>query len=140
MFFFNRKKKTPVPRHISWKITQECLNLILECAQSNHPQEFGGMLRVEPDDKHTIAEVVILPGTISGDSHAIFQMHMKPIDFSIVGTVHSHPSYNPNPSPADQMLFSKYGKVHMTVAYPYTSSSWKAFDFSGEEIDMVIVH
>jgi len=75
-----------------WKIKRECLDLILECSKSNYPNEFGGLLRVDALSKNTIIEVVILPGTISGDSHAIFKLHMLPIDFSMVGTVHSHPS------------------------------------------------
>ena len=137
MSFFSKKKnvKTQEP----WKITRSCLDLILECSKSNYPNEFGGLLRVDPDSKDVINEIVILPGTVAGESHAIFQLHMLPIDFSIVGTVHSHPSYSSHPSNADLHLFQKHGKVHIIIAKPYAEDSWKAYNYSGEEIEMGII-
>ena len=64
---------------------------------------------------------------------------MLPIDFSIVGTVHSHPSYSFHPSDADLLLFRKQGKIHIVVAKPYNDSSWKAYDYNGKEIDMELI-
>ena len=104
-----------------------------------YPNEFGGFLRVDTDDKYTIKEILILPGTISGDSHAIFKLHMLPIDFSIVGTVHSHPSLSFHPSDADVLLFRKFGKVHIVAAYPFTTFSWKSYDYNGKEIDIKVI-
>ena len=138
MGFFRRKKKTEHTQ-TSWMIKRECLTLIFECAKSNFPNEFGGLLRVDTESKDTIIEVVILPGTVSGDSHAIFQMHMRPIDFSIVGTVHSHPSPSARPSDADLHLFSKYGQIHIITASPFDEESWKAYDYSGKEVEVGIV-
>jgi len=138
MGVFRRKKKTEYTP-TSWMIKRECLNLIFECAKSSFPNEFGGLLRVDTESKDTIIEVVILPGTVSGDSHAIFQMHMRPIDFSIVGTVHSHPSPSARPSDADLHLFGKYGKIHIIAASPFNEESWKAYDYSGKEVEVAIV-
>ena len=137
MSFFSKKKnvKTQEP----WKITRSCLDLILECSKSNYPNEFGGLLRVNSDSKDVINEIVILPGTIAGESHAIFQLHMLPIDFSIVGTVHSHPSSSSRPSNADLHLFQKYGKVHIIAAKPYAEDSWKAYNYNGKEIEMGVI-
>ena len=139
MILFRKKKKLDTFSQKRWKIKRECLDLILECAKTSYPKEFGGLIRVDTKLKDTIVEVVILPGTISGDSHAIFQLHMLPIDFSIVGTVHSHPSNNPLPSEADRHLFEKYGKVHIIVGRPYTESSWKAYDYIGNELEMIVI-
>ena len=122
-----------------WKIKKECLDLIFECAKSNYPNEFGGLLRVDADEKHTIIELIVLPGTVSGESHAIFKLYMLPVDFSIVGTVHSHPSPFPRPSQADIQLFGKTGKVHIIAATPFNNSSWKAYDYNGKEIDIIVV-
>jgi len=122
-----------------WEIKKECLDFILECAKSSYPNEFGGLLRVDTDKKHTIIETVILPGTVSGESHAIFKLYMLPIDFSIVGTAHSHPSPSFHPSDADLLLFRKYGKIHIVAAYPFNSSSWKAYNYDGKEIDINVV-
>ena len=137
MGFFNKKQEDS--DRIDWKITEKCLDLILESAKSSYPNEFGALLRVDLEKKDTIIELVLLPGTISGDSHAIFRLHMLPIDFSIVGTVHSHPSPSPYPSDADLQLFRKQGKVHIIVANPYTKSSWNAFDFNGNKIEIEVI-
>lgn len=138
MGFFKRREKT-LPSRKKWKITQKCLKLILEASKSNYPKEFGGLLRIDKIAKDTIREVVILPGTISGDAHAIFKLHMLPIDYSIVGTIHSHPSPFAIPSEADLDLFDKFGKVHIIVANPFNENSWRAYDYAGEEIDMEVV-
>jgi proteasome lid subunit RPN8/RPN11 len=138
MGLFSRKTK-PEPQQKHWKITKECLQLIIESAKSSYPQEFGGMLRRDDITKDTISEVVLLPGTISGDSHAIFRMHMKPIDFSIVGTVHSHPSPSARPSQADIQLFERYGSLHIIMAYPFTSSSWQGYNHQGNPITIAVV-
>lgn len=122
-----------------WKIKRKCLELIFECAKSTYPNEFGGLLRVDMERKDTIIELVMLPGTISGESHAIFKLHMMPIDFSIVGTVHSHPSYSARPSDADLQLFRKHGKVHIISATPYDITSWKAYNHKGEELDLKVI-
>jgi proteasome lid subunit RPN8/RPN11 len=137
VFFKKRKKEEYVKKQ--WKIKRDCLELILESAKSSYPNEFGGLLRVDAELKDTISEIIILPGTISGDSHAIFQLHMLPIDLTIVGTVHSHPSLSFHPSDADKLLFRKYGKIHIVVAKPFDISSWKAYDYNGNELDTEIV-
>ena len=59
--------------------------------------------------------------------------------FNIVGTIHSHPSPFPIPSDADLELFRKHGRVHIIIANPYNHSSWKAYDYNGEEIKIEIV-
>lgn len=136
----SRKKKIKAEKILwNWKIKRNCLHMIFACSQSNYPNEFGGLLRVGTEAKDTIVEIVVLPGTISGDAHAIFQLHMLPIDFTIVGTAHSHPSYSPAPSKADRYLFEKYGKVHIIVAYPFTQASWQAYDHYGNEISMTVI-
>lgn len=119
-------------------IEKECLDLIKESARSSHPKEFAGLLSVG-DDKEIISEVVLLPGTISGSRHAIYRLTMAPVDYSIVGTVHSHPSPYPVPSEADINFFQKYGRVHIIIAMPYNDTSWKAYDFNGKEIHLEVV-
>ena len=70
-------------------IRGELLDLICECARDQHPYEFAAVMRQEGD---TITELLPVPGGIAGDEHAILPLHMLPIDWSICGVVHSHPS------------------------------------------------
>ena len=119
-----------------WKIDRECLDTILESSKSMHPREFAGFLRADGD---VIREVLLLPGMIHGDRHAMFNLAMLPIDYSIVGTVHSHPSSSNKPSKEDLQMFFKYGKVHIIVAMPYNEKSWKAYDWNGREIEVEII-
>lgn len=135
--FHRRKLKNS--DDVGWKIKKECLELIFECAKSNFPNEFGGLLRLDSDIKNTISELVVLPGTISGESHAIFQLHMLPIDFTIIGTVHSHPSPLARPSKADLELFNKFGKIHIITAKPFDYFSWGAFNYIGKEVNITII-
>jgi len=138
MKLFRRKTTEFVSKQ--WKITRKCLTLIFESSKSNYPQEFGALLRVDRVDKNTIIEVILLPGTISGDSHAIFHLHMLPVDYSVVGTVHSHPSSIARPSDADLDLFSHFGRIHIIVGVPPVGDvTWKAYDYMGHMVSMEII-
>ncbi len=118
-----------------WRIKRELLEMIMEASKSSYPDEFGAFLRAK---NHIIYEIVMLPGTLSGGRSVIYNLLMKPIDFSIVGTVHSHPSGFPIPSEADLQMFSRSGDVHIIVAYPFQMDSWKAYNRMGEEIEVQI--
>ena len=87
------------------------------------------------------AHLNLLPGTISGGSHAILRTHMQPPDItlSVVGVVHSHPSSNVNPSGADVQLFGKFGHTHIIVGAPFNLTSWKAYDGYGRRIELEVV-
>ena len=113
--------------------------MIFECAKSSYPNQFGGFLKSDETRIYRISELELLPGTISGGSQATFKLHMLPIDFSIVGTVHSHPSGVPFPSGADLDLFDRFGRVHIISAAPFDMSSWRSYDFHGKEILLIII-
>lgn len=135
MTWFKKKKQSPTKRK-EYLITKQCILLISESARSVYPNEFAGLLRVDDEKKQAITEVVLLPGTISGSRHALYQFHMKPVDFNIIGTVHSHPSGSFYPSEADLHLFQRYGRVHIIMAHPFSIDSWQAYDGKGEAIDL----
>ena len=118
------------------RIDREALNFILGASRSTHPREFIGVLRAKGD---VITEVLLLPGTISSDRSAVLRLHMLPIDPSVCGTVHSHPTPNASPSQQDAALFSKFGRVHIITAHPYGERSWKAYNHRWEEVHLEVV-
>ena len=117
-------------------ILRKTLRMILEASKDTYPKEFAAILRAE---EGIITELLLLPGTISGDVHATFRLHMLPVDFSVVGTVHSHPSGNYHPSDADRNLFSHFGRVHIIAGSPYTETTWQAYDHNGMPRPLEIV-
>lgn len=117
-------------------ITSKVLELIFAAARDTHPNEFACVLRAEGG---VINEILLVPGTISGGHSAILRLHMLPIDFTVVGSVHSHPTPNAIPSEADMSLFSRFGPLHIIVGYPYDMGSWKAYSRDGEEVRLEVV-
>ncbi|AFK22238.1 Mov34/MPN/PAD-1 family protein [Pyrococcus sp. ST04] len=118
------------------KIRRELFDYLLELARSFHPNEFAGLLR-EKDG--VFEEVLIVPKGYFGTRSVYFDLSLLPHDESIKGTVHSHPSPYPYPSQGDLMFFSKFGGVHVIIAFPYIPETTKAFTSNGEEIDIEIV-
>ncbi len=117
------------------KIRRGVLELIMESSKSSLPNEFAAILKAK---RGVIFEIALLPGTISGETSAIMQIFMRPIDLNYVGTVHSHPSGLIYPSEADKNLFSKFGHIHIIVGYPFKIDSWRAFNNEGAEITLEV--
>jgi proteasome lid subunit RPN8/RPN11 len=117
------------------KIKKELLVTILESAKSAHPDEFVALLTGEKD---IMSELVFLP-FISGNSSALIHLDMLPIGLKVYGTVHSHPSPNCSPSQEDMTLFTRFGRYHIIVCYPYRENCWKCYNRKGEEIELEVV-
>lgn len=130
MNFFDKHKKR------IWGIKRDTLRLILEVSRDSHPREFAGVLRAR---EGVVTEILLLPGTFSSSRHAIMQLHMLPIDFSVVGTVHSHPSPSLGWSREDLYLFQKFGRIHIIASYPYNEESWCAYDFYGNKVELEVI-
>jgi len=117
-------------------IARKTLRMILEASRDMYPLEFGAILRAE---EGVITELILVPGTVSGKHHAIFQLHTLPADFAVVGTIHSHPSGVCEPSDEDLALFNKFGGIHLIVGAPYDDGSWAAWTNKGERVPLRVV-
>ncbi len=117
-------------------INRPMLELILEVSRESHPNEFAGVLRAKGK---TVTEVMLVPGTVSGERSALMHLHMLPTDFDIVGTVHSHPNGNCHPSRADLQLFGKFGYVNIITGYPYENENWRTWDIAGRAYPLAVV-
>ncbi len=110
--------------------------MVMEASLDSYPKEFGAFMKAE---NNVIYEIAILPGTVQGDHHTLFYLYNKPIDFSIVGSVHSHPSGVPLPSDADLAMFSNTGPIHIIVGYPYGLNNFRAYDRSGKPVEIRVI-
>ena len=117
-------------------ITRKCLRMILEASRDMYPNEFGAFLRAE---EGVIDELVMIPGTVMGRRHAIFQTWLLPPNMHVVGTVHSHPSGVYRPSEEDRHLFSNFSGLHIITGYPYNEDTWAAWTNKGERIPLTVV-
>ena len=107
-----------------------------ESAKSCYPDEFLCMIR---QTDGVVDEMVLLPGTVFGDSHSFLSEWMSPIDYSIAGTAHSHPGYSNEASDEDLGLFANMGGIHFITCLPYDRRSWKAYNSKGEEVELEII-
>lgn len=123
-------------KHPIQKIEKEALDMIIESARHAHPNEFAGALRAKGD---TIREVLLVPGTVQGATHAILKMKQLPADPSVVGVVHSHPSKTARPSKEDLQLFGKHGHTHIIIHHPYTEDTWRTWDHRGDPVHLDVV-
>jgi len=112
---------------------------ILSYAQIFHPNEAVLLLR-GTIDKHRIMvnDTLIPPLATHGNTFSTFPLHRLPVDFSILGVSHSHPSGALRPSIADLNKF--YGRIMLITAYPYLSEKNMAiFDREGKLLKYDIV-
>ncbi len=116
----------------------ELLDAIFDSAKHLYPRETLLMLRGKKvKDTIRIVDLVIPPLATYGQGFANYQLHLLPMDFSMVGTVHSHPSGNKSPSDVDINHF--FGRILMIVGYPYAGVQDPAvYNSLGEKLQLEV--
>jgi len=119
-------------------INREMLSYIFINAKAVHPREMMLLLRGKSNkNQTTITDLIVPPLATHGRGFSGFQPHMLPMDFSLIGTVHSHPSGVAKPSLAD--LHHSFGRIIMIVAFPYNNEENVAvYNHSGEKLTLKI--
>jgi proteasome lid subunit RPN8/RPN11 len=119
-------------------IDQELLQTILESSRRLYPRETMLLLRGEKKkDMIEISELLVPPLAVHGQSSAHIPLHMLPMDFSIVGTVHSHPSGDLAPSVADLNHF--FGIILMIAGFPFADeTNIVVYDNHGDRLTLQI--
>ncbi len=120
-------------------IERVVIDSILSYAQMLHPREAILLLKGKVN-KHKIVvnDTQIPPLATHGNTFSAFPLHTLPIDFSIVGIAHSHPSGALHPSVTDLNKF--YGRIMVITAYPYRSEKNLAmFDNEGKTLKYEVV-
>ena len=121
---------------ITVSISQELLQAIFEGARRLYPKETILLLRGEKKKSLIkISELVVPPLATYGRGFASIPLHMLPMDFSIVGTVHSHPSASLTPSATDLNHF--FGNILMIVGFPFEDErSVAVYNRSGRKLPL----
>jgi proteasome lid subunit RPN8/RPN11 len=119
-----------------WGIEADVLKMINEASRESLPNEFVAALRAE---NGVITEILLFPGSRSNERSAFMQLNLMPIDFSVVGTVHSHPGPSNRPSAEDLHLFGNFGSTHIITCLPYDWRSWQAYDREGRPVKLEVV-
>ena len=111
---------------------------LLEMARLAYPLEMLALLRGEKKrDEVYIKELLFAPLSEHGSSSVYFRFDLMPMDFTIVGLAHSHPSGIPKPSLDD--LHNFIGRVMLILIPPFSSyRDIYAFNSDGENLRIVV--
>ncbi len=123
---------------VTVQIPSNILDAIYAGAKELYPRESFLLLRGKKI-KNIIAvtDLVLAPFAVHGEGEVHFNPYMFVGDFSLVGTVHSHPSGNNRPSHVDLNYF--FGRVLLIVGYPYEGKNCiAAYDSNGDNLPIEI--
>lgn len=120
------------------QVPEELLDAIFEGARRLYPKETFMLLRGKKTKNAIhVTDLVVPPLAVYGYGFANFPLHMLPMDFSIVGTVHSHPSGNIAPSHVDLNHF--LGRILMIVGFPFADAQNVAvYSSNGERLPLQV--
>ena len=120
-------------------VKRSVVDSILSYAQMFHPRESILLLKGKTDKKKiVISDVQIPPLATHGISFSGFPLSRIPIDFSVIGVAHSHPSGALRPSVTDLNKF--YGRLMLITAYPYqTEQNIIILDRQGNPLEYKVV-
>ena len=119
-------------------IPSNILDAIYAGAKELYPRESFLLLRgKKTKGVISVTDLVLAPFAAHEEGAVHFNPYMFAGDFSIVGTVHSHPSGNNSPSNTDLNYF--FGRILMIVGYPYEGKSCiAAYDSNGDKVSIEV--
>ena len=120
------------------QIPKDIIDTIYEGAKELYPRESFLLLRGKKS-KGTIkiTDLVLAPFAVHGEGNVHFNPYMFSGDYSLVGTVHSHPSGNISPSHVDMNYF--FGRILMIVGPPFEGQRCvAAYDSNAERLPIEI--
>lgn len=118
------------------EIKRSVVNAIMEAARNTHPKEFFALLG--SSDKKIVDELIVVPA-IYGHGHALVRSYLIPTDFSIVGSVHSHPVPSNEPSVPDIESFSRFGEIHLIISWPFNIENIQLYDVFGRPLEWKVI-
>jgi len=126
-------------RSLRVEMPRSLLNGVLSYSADLHPREAILLLRGRVNGGVlTVEELVIPPFAVQGWGYASFQPHALPLDLTIQGIFHSHPSGSVKPSTVDLNHF--YGLVLLIACHPYRENDIAAYNRTGEKLNLKIIN
>jgi proteasome lid subunit RPN8/RPN11 len=127
-----------MPANVTVHVPSNLLDAIYAGAKELYPRESFLLLRGKKSKGVIyVTDLVLAPFAVHGHGEVHFNSYMFAGDFSLVGTVHSHPSGNNSPSDTDLNYF--FGRVLLIVGYPYEGAKCiAAYDSNGDKVPIEI--
>ncbi len=127
-----------MPQETLVELPSDILEAIYAGAKQLYPRESFLMLRGKKRKNIIhITDLVLAPFAEHNETSVHFNTWMLPGDVSLIGTVHSHPSGNINPSHVDLNHF--FGRILMIVGPPFEGTRCIAvYDSNGKRIPLQI--
>jgi proteasome lid subunit RPN8/RPN11 len=120
------------------KLYKSVLEGIQALAEDNHPNEVVVLLRGKRELQDIIiTEYLIPPFGFGSRKSASFPAYLLPMDFTLIGTSHSHPSGNVKPSTGDSHNF--FGRIMMILGPPYNQQNLAIYNKQGESMSFEIL-
>ena len=119
-------------------IPSNILDAVYAGAKELYPRESFLLLRGKKNKGIiSITDLILAPFAAHEEGAVHFNPYMFAGDYTLVGTVHSHPSGNISPSNTDLNYF--FGRVLMIVGYPYEGKGCiAAYDSNGDKVPIEI--
>jgi proteasome lid subunit RPN8/RPN11 len=118
-------------------VERELLGEMLAFAKDRHPHEAILLLRGNvKKDVITLTDYLFPPYARTDSVSASYPVYMLPIDFSIVGTFHSHPSGSLQASAVD--MINIYGRFSMIAGFPYEIGNVAAYNKAGDRMQVTV--
>ena len=121
------------------RLEKQVADSILTSALDTYPREAILLLRGKAKkDEILVNDILIPPLAVHGRAFSSFTGVMLPMDLSVMGIAHSHPSGALRPSIHDLNHF--YGRIMVITAYPFQSyDNIAAFNSRGDRLQHEIV-
>jgi proteasome lid subunit RPN8/RPN11 len=120
------------------QIPSNILDAIYAGAKELYPRESFLLLRGKKSKGAIIInDLILAPFAAHGHGEVHFNPYMFAGDFSLVGTVHSHPSGNISPSHVDMNYF--FGRILMIVGPPFEGKNCiAAYDSNADRVPIEV--
>ena len=117
------------------QINKTLLEDAFSSARKYYPDEFMCFLGQNPKTK-IIDEIVLLP-TTNGKTFTSINLGVIPIDDTIIGSLHSHPSNSITPSKADLNFFKRF-KVNFILGIGQYNN-FASYDENGNKLELELL-